>query len=217
MTCKISAKIKAGDRRKEVLMSRILYLLSDITGVFFGKTTKNMDYPTPQSIKGCQRLIQFDNLLSKRWRVLIRNIKPIQKSLLGSKKIRQPDSFPTHSSSSASCRTKCSSNSSCHWENLHLFETLLTISPLSLEVPSWIKKRSQDLRWLPHNTNVAASWWSQFFLLPIGLKLSSDNTEGCSPFYVPSHYFPLFAHGTLITNNPIKTYLASSQQKKRIS
>ena len=85
MTSKISAKIKGRERRKAVLVSRILYLLSDVTGVFFGKTTKNMDYPTPQSIKGCQRLIQFDNLLSKRWRVLMKNIKPIQKSLLGSK------------------------------------------------------------------------------------------------------------------------------------
>lgn len=65
MTCKISAKFKGGDRRKEVLVSQILYLLSDATGVFFGKTTKNTDYPTSQSIKGCQRLIQFDNLLSK--------------------------------------------------------------------------------------------------------------------------------------------------------
>lgn len=116
--CKISAKIKGGERRK-VLVSRILYLLSDITEVFFGKTTKNMYCPTPQSIKGCQRLIQFDSLLSKRWRVLMKSIKPIQKSLLGSQRVRQPDSFPTHSSSSASCRTKCSSNSSSRWENLH--------------------------------------------------------------------------------------------------
>lgn len=66
VTCKISAKIKGKDRRKEVLVSRILYLLSDVTRVFFGNTTINMDYPTPQTIKGCQRLIHFDNLLSKR-------------------------------------------------------------------------------------------------------------------------------------------------------
>lgn len=166
MTCKISAKTKGGERRK-VLMSRIPYLLSDITEVFFGKTTKNMYCPTPQSIKACQRLIQFDSLLSKRWRVLMKSIKPIQKSLLGSQRVRQPDSFPTHSSSSASCRTKCSSNSSSRWENLHLLKTLLTISPLSLEVPSWMKKRSQDFRWFSHNTNVGVSWWSQlhFFCL----------------------------------------------------
>lgn len=34
MTCKIAAKINRGDRT-EVLMSRILYLLSDIIDVFF--------------------------------------------------------------------------------------------------------------------------------------------------------------------------------------
>lgn len=36
MTCKISAKINSGDRT-EVLVSQILYLLSDITSVFFGE------------------------------------------------------------------------------------------------------------------------------------------------------------------------------------
>lgn len=36
MTCKVSAKINSGDRT-EVLMSWILYLLSDITSVFFGE------------------------------------------------------------------------------------------------------------------------------------------------------------------------------------
>lgn len=43
MTCKISAKIKSGNKREVVLVSRILYLLSDVTGVFYGKTTKNTD------------------------------------------------------------------------------------------------------------------------------------------------------------------------------
>lgn len=44
MSVSISAKTTSG----EVLMSQILHLLSDDVGVFFEKTTKNMD-PPPQA------------------------------------------------------------------------------------------------------------------------------------------------------------------------
>lgn len=70
MACKICAKFKGGDRRKEVLVSQILYLPSDATGVFFGKTTKNTDYPTSQSIKhvrGSSNLTTYFQRAEESW------------------------------------------------------------------------------------------------------------------------------------------------------